>query len=192
MPGTRIALALLLAGGFASAQAIAPLKPVMDQGPSLGQVLDGQLNYLEKEFVPAAEAMPEAKYDFAPTAGEFKGVKTFAQEVRHVASANFMFAAGILGEKPPAELGGENGPEALKTKAEIVKYLKDSFAYTHKAFAAVRAGNATAAIPAPWGKGTTNRLSLATITLSHGMDHYGQMAVYLRLNGIIPPASRAQ
>jgi uncharacterized damage-inducible protein DinB len=189
MQPIRLALALLLVGSIASAQTPAP-KAVTDQAPAAGQVLERQLASLEREFVPAAEALDEARFGFAPTAGEFKGVKTFAEQVRHVASANFMFAAGIAGEKAPADLGGENGPEALKTKAEIIKYLKDSFAYAHRAFAGITDANATAPIPAPWGKGTTTRLSLATLTVAHGFDHYGQMAVYLRMNGIIPPASR--
>ena len=189
MQPTPIALALLLFGGLASAQTPAP-KAVANQAPSTGQVLDRQLTNLEHEFVPAAEALAEDKFGFAPTAGEFKGVKTFAEQVRHVASANYMFAAGIAGEKAPADLGGDNGPEALKTKAEIIKYLKDSFAYAHKAFAGITDANARAAIPTPWGKGTTTRLSLATLTVAHAFDHYGQMAVYLRMNGVIPPASR--
>ena len=190
MHPSRIALALLLAGGFVSAQSPAAPKAVADKAPTAGQVMDRQLANLESEFVPAAEAMPEATFNFAPASGEFKGVKTFAEQVRHVASANFMFSAGIAGEKAPADLGGENGPEALKTKADIIKYLKDSFAYSHKAFAGITDANATAAIPTPWGKGSTTRLSLASLTVAHAFDHYGQMAVYLRMNGIIPPASR--
>jgi uncharacterized damage-inducible protein DinB len=189
MHSTRLALALLLVGGIASAQTPAP-KAVTGQAPSAGQVLDRQLTNLEHEFVAAAEALAEDKFGFAPSGGEFKGVKTFAEQVRHVASANYMFAAGIAGEKAPADLGGDNGPEALKTRAEILKYLKDSFAYAHKAFAGITDANATAAIPTPWGKGTTSRLGLATLTVAHGFDHYGQMVVYLRMNGIIPPASR--
>ena len=189
MQPTRIALALLLVGGVVSAQTSAP-KTVADKALTAGQVMDRSLTNLEHEFVPAAEALGEDKFGFAPTGGEFKGVKTFAEQVRHVASANYMFAAGIAGEKAPADLGGDNGPETLKTKAEILKYLKDSFAYAHKAFAGITDANATAAIPTPWGKGTTSRLGLANLTVAHGFDHYGQMVVYLRMNGIIPPASR--
>jgi len=185
-----MALALLLVGSFAPAQTPAAPKAAADKAPTTSQVLERQLAGLEREFVPAAEAMPEAAFDFAPTTGEFKGVKTFAQQVRHVASANFMFAAGILGEKPPVDLGGENGPEALKTKAEVIKYLKDSFTFAHRAFGGITDANATASIPAPWGKGSTTRLYLASLTVAHAFDHYGQMAVYLRMNGIIPPASR--
>ena len=192
MHPTRIALALLFAVGLASSQTPPTPKAAVDIASAASQELDHQLAYLEREFVPAAEAMPEASYNFAPTNGEFKGVKTFAQQVRHVASANYFFAAAIAGEKAPAEIGGENGPETLKTKAEIIKYLKDSYAYSHKVFAGITDANATSSMPAPWGQGTTSRLGLATLTVSHAFDHYGQMVVYLRMNGIVPPASRKQ
>lgn len=188
MHPSRIALVLLLAVGIVSAKA--PTPKAAEKPATTSQVLDRSLSNLEREFVSAAEAMPEDTFNFAPTNGEFKGVKTFAAQVRHVASANFMFGAGILGEKPPMDLGGEDGPEALKSKADILKFLKESFAYAHKAFAGIKDSNATATIPTPWGKGTTSRLGLATLTVAHGFDHYGQMAVYLRSNGVIPPASR--
>ncbi|WLT32716.1 DinB family protein [Geothrix sp. PMB-07] len=190
MPFARLALAALLAGTLAHAQAPTPAAAAPAKALSAGEVLDRQLARLEREFVPAAEALDEAHYGFAPTAGEFKGVKTFARQVRHVASANFQFAAGILGEKAPVDLGGDDGPEALKTKAEIVTYLKASFAYAHKAFASLKAEALAEPIPSPWGSGTTTRLALAVHTVDHGYDHYGQLVVYLRLNGIIPPASR--
>src|ERR1035438_7157747 len=108
-----------------------------DEPKTISQILDGGVKGIESEFVPAAEAMPEDKYGFAPTAGEFKGVRTFAQQVKHVAAVNYMVAAAILGEKPPVELGGENGPDSIKSKADIVKFAKDSFAYAHKAVATI-------------------------------------------------------
>lgn len=194
MHALRIACALLLAGGLASAQAPAAPKAApkatVDKAPTVGQVMDRQLANLEREFVPLAEALPEDKFGFAPTAGEFKDVKTFARQASHIGAANYMFAAGILGEKPPLDLGGDDGPATLKTKAEIIQFLKDSFAYAHKAFAGITDANATASIPSPWGQGKATRLGLASLTVAHGFDHYGQMVVYLRMNGLIPPASR--
>jgi hypothetical protein len=76
---------------------------------TIAQVLDRGLTGVENEFVSAAGAMPEDKYSFAPTSGEFKGVRTFAQQVKHVAAVNYMVGAAILDEKPPVELGSENG-----------------------------------------------------------------------------------
>jgi DinB superfamily len=164
---------------------------------SISGVLNARLKGIESEFVSAADAMPEDKYSFAPTNGEFKGVRTFARQVRHVAATNWEVAAGVLGEKPPVDTKGpnDNGPEAIKTKADIMKYLKDSFAYVHKAVDQITPENAVAQINSPFdpsGKAKTTRLGMAVLLFGHGFDHYGQMVEYLRMNGIIPPASRGQ
>ena len=182
-------LALVLAFcSFGLAQA--KDEPKKDEPKTVTQILDGGVKVIESEFVPAAEAMPEDKYGFAPTNGEFKGVRTFAQQVKHVSAVNYLVAAAILGEKPPVELGGESGPDTIKTKADIVKFAKDSFAYAHKAVATVTAANATSEVASPFGQGKMTRMGLATVFGWHGFDHYGQMVEYLRMNGIIPPASR--
>jgi hypothetical protein len=159
--------------------------------PTIAQVLNRGVGGVEKEFVSAAEAMPEDKYSFAPTSGEFKGVRTFAEQAKHVATVNYMVGAAILGEKPPVELGGENGPDSVKSKADIVKFLKDSFAYAHKAVDSINESNLVSPIKSPFGEGTTTRLGMATIIVGHCFDHYGQIVEYLRMNGIVPPASRS-
>lgn len=161
-----------------------------DEQHSLTQIVDRALSGVEGEFVPAADAMPEDKYSYAPTNGEFKGVRTFEQQVKHVAAVNYMVGAAILGEKPPLELGSENGPNSVKTKADIMKFLKDSFAYMHKADATINAANATGLVQSPFGQGKSSRLGLATLIVGHCFDHYGQMVEYLRANGVVPPASR--
>jgi DinB superfamily len=163
-----------------------------DAPKTITQVLDGSVKTIESEFVPAAEAMPEDKYSFAPTNGEFKGVRTFAQQAKHVAAVNYMVAAAILQEKPPVELGGENGPDSIKSKADIVKFLKDSYIYAHKAVGSITADNFMGEVPSPFGQGKSTRVGLAGVFAWHGFDHYGQMAEYLRMNGIVPPASRGQ
>lgn len=193
MNKTPVLLNLLLACASAQAQApaAAAAKPAPASEPTPGKAVDGSFQLVEQQFVGAAEAMPEEKYGFAPKDGEFKGVKTFAEQVKHVAAVNYFLGATILGEKPPVEVGNpEVGPENLKTKGEIVTFLKNSFAYAHKAVGSVSAAKATTSIKFPFGEGNTTPLGLATILAFHGMDHYGQMAVYLRMNGIIPPASR--
>src|SRR5690242_12592133 len=144
----------------------------------------------EKEFTGAAEAMPEEKYSFAPTNGEFKGVRTFAEQVKHVAATNYIFGAAILNEKPPVDTGGENGPDSIKSKAEIMKFLKDSFAYLHKAVASINEKNQLDMVDLFGMK--LARGSVGTFSTAHPFDHYGQMVEYLRMNGIIPPASRPQ
>ena len=175
-----------------AAQTPAPKAPAPAAEPTVGVAMDGTYQWVPMQFIPAAEAMPEDKFDWAPTQGEFKGVKTFAQEVKHVAAVNYFFGAQILGEKPKVELANmEMGPAGLKTKAEIVQYLKDSFAYARKAIQGITAQNGSRAIKNPFGKGPDmTPIGLATLLAFHGMDHYGQMVEYLRMNGIVPPASR--
>ena len=163
-------------------------KPAENQ--TITQVLDRSISNVEGEFVPAADAMPEDKYQFAPSNGEFKGVRNFGQQVKHVAAVNYLVAASILGEKPPVDIGGENGPDSVKTKADALKFLKDSFAYAHKAVATVNEKNAVAPINSPFGEGKVTPLGMATLIVGHCFDHYGQMVEYLRMNGIVPPASR--
>lgn len=158
---------------------------------SVADVFNASLSNVEREFVSAAEAMPADKYSFAPTNGEFTGVRTFALQVRHVASANYEFASIILGEKNPVEMGSqENGSDTLKSKDDIVKYLKDSFAYLHKAMDSLTEQNLVTPIKSPWGKTPLTRLQVAILAASHPFDHYGQMVEYLRANSIVPPASR--
>lgn len=161
-----------------------------DEPRTAAQILNGSASNMEREFTSAAEAMPEDKWSFAPTSGEFKGVRTFAQQIKHVAAVNYMLGAALLQEKPPVDTGGESGPESLKTKADILKYLKESFDYTHKAIGTINESNLTGTVKSPFGEGTVSRLGLAVTVTSHGFDHYGQMVEYLRLNGIVPPASR--
>jgi len=161
-----------------------------DEKRSVSQILNGSVSNMEREFTSAAEAMPEDKFAFAPTNGEFKGVRTFGQQVKHVAAVNYELGAALLQEKPPVDTGDESGPESLKSKAEIVKYLKESFEYVHKAIGTINEGNLVGTVKSPFGEGSVSRLGLAMTVSSHGFDHYGQMVEYLRMNGIVPPASR--
>ena len=156
-----------------------------------GDALNAVLNIAKSEFVSAADAMPEDKYSFAPTTGDFKGVRTFAEQVKHVAAVNYIFGASILQEKPPVDTGEEKGPATVKSKAEIMKFLNDSFAYLHKALDSISDKNQLDQITV-FGEMKMARLSVGSFSAAHPMDHYGQMVVYLRMNGIVPPASRPQ
>jgi hypothetical protein len=154
------------------------------------QVLDSTVLNMEHEFVPAAEAMPEDKFGFAPSDGEFKGVRTYAQQIKHVAAVNYELGAALLEQKPPVDVGDESGPASMTSKADIIKYLNDSFEYVHKAIATINEKNFVNTVKSPFGEGSVSRLGLATSVAAHGFDHYGQMVEYLRMNGIVPPASR--
>jgi uncharacterized damage-inducible protein DinB len=143
-------------------------------------------------IVSAADAMPADKYGFAPTDGEFKGVRTFGQQVKHLAATNHILAAAALGEDPPTGAGDEMGPETVRTKAEILDYLNGSFEHLARVIAAI--GDKNAAVkssPISPLRGTeATRLALTVEAMIHAFDHYGQMVEYLRMNGVVPPASR--
>jgi len=161
-----------------------------DEHRTVSQVLDRTVTNMEHEFVPAAEAMPEDKFGFAPAGGEFKGVRTYGEQIKHVAAVNYIFGAAILGEKVPVDVGDESGPASVKSKAEILSYLKESMVYVHKAVQTINEKNLVEPVKSPFGEGSVTRLGLATSVSAHGFDHYGQMVEYLRMNGIVPPASR--
>jgi hypothetical protein len=185
---TRFLFVMTLAAGAATVfGADAP------EASGMGKVLDGQIRSAEREIVGLAEAMPAEKYAFRPTAGEFKNVRSFSQQMTHIAATLYGISAGALGEKNPSEMGNnENGPASIEGKAAAVKYLKDAFAYAHKAALAVTTANAMDLMPSPFGSGKTPRIDLVTTLTSHSFDHYGQAVVYARMNGIVPPASRGQ
>lgn len=181
------ALQALAAAAWASE---APAAQGLQVRPS-SQVVGDFVALCETLLVGAADAMPADKYSFAPTDGEFAGVRTFGQQVKHAAATNYIFGAAILGEPPPPDAGDELGPETVRTKPEIMKYLVGSFAYLRKAAAAIDPHNAIVkGSPISPLRGKTTRLGLAIETLAHAMDHYGQMVEYLRMNGVVPPASR--
>jgi uncharacterized damage-inducible protein DinB len=181
-----LALCLLTLAAVSMAQD----KKGKEERRTVTQVLDSTVSNMEHEFVPAAEAMPEDKFGFVPTNGEFKSARTYGEQIKHVAAVNYIFGAAILGEKVPVDVGEESGPAALKTKDEIIKYLKDSFVYVHKAVQTVNDKNMVELVKSPFGEGKVTRLGLAVSVSAHGFDHYGQMVEYLRMNSIIPPASR--
>ena len=159
-----------------------------DEHRTVTQVLDQSVSNAEHEFVPAAAAMPEDKFGFAPTSGEFKGVRTFAEQIKHVAAVNYLYGAAILTEKPPVDV--RDGPASIKTKAEIISYLKDSFAYVHKSIQTINERNLVEPVKSPYGEGSVTRLGVAMSVGAHCSDHYGQMIEYLRMNGVVPPGSR--
>jgi|SRR5579872_2638534 len=184
-----LAMVLCLAVGTltpASSHAQAQQAPA----PSVASIVESQIKTIENDIVPAAEAMPEDKFNFVPSnldikGSDYKGVRSFADQVKHVAGANFFFWSALTGEKPPMD---RKALEALKSKAEIVKLLKDSYALGHRAAASLTMENIMEQVP--FGQGKQSRLYLATFAVAHGFDHYGQLVEYLRMNGIVPPASQ--
>ena len=159
----------------------------------IAQIHDADVQRVEREVLGLAQAMPADKYDFAPTNGTFTGIRTFGLQVRHIATYFYLISASILQEKPPVDTGAtDNGPDSLKTKDQIIEYFKGAIAYAHKAVATLTQKNELDSVPSPFGRGTMLRVEAAGILGWHSYDHYGQMVVYARMNGVIPPASRQQ
>ena len=160
---------------------------------TVGRLYDAQVKNTEDEVVGLAEAMPASKYDFKPSAslGDFAKVRTFAEQIKHIAAVNYLVAAAALSEKPPVDLGkGESGPDDVKGKAAVVKFLKDSYAYAHKAARSLTDANQLDLVKGPFGDQPAARAGLLNVAIWHSFDHYGQIVVYARMNGVVPPASR--
>ena len=186
-------VAALGQGAKSAAAASAPQAPPSQPPPTIASIVDREISTIEKQVVEAAEAMPEDKFNFSPESlnipgGEYKGVRTFAVQVKHVATSNYFIWSPLTGDKVPEGLKDGNGPENLKTKANIIRFLKDSFALGHQAAATLTTENM---LQAP-EHSKSPRLYLATFAVAHAYDHYGQMVEYLRMNGIVPPASRGK
>jgi uncharacterized damage-inducible protein DinB len=159
--------------------------------PTIASVVDREISSVEQRILDVAEAMPEDKFSFSPEGlnirgSDYKGVRSFAVQLKHVAASNYFIWSHLTGDKLPEDLNDGNGPEGLKTKAGIIVFLKQSFALGHKAAARLTADNL---LQVPEGSKST-RLDLAEFGVAHAYDHYGQMVEYLRMNGIVPPASR--
>jgi len=148
---------------------------------------DKAIGNIEHEWVSLAEAMPADKWNFAPTQGEFKGVRTFGEQVKHVAMANTLFFSLATGQKPSQD--DMKAAQAVTDRDQIIAMLKKSYQLGHQAAQSTNAQNAFDAIDAPFGLGTMPRSGLIGLAVAHGFDHYGQSVVYARMNGIVPPAT---
>jgi hypothetical protein len=187
-PATILLIALGCASGaFAQAPA-APAPPASE-----GAAIDREITLVERQIVAAVEAMPEAKFNFSPESldikgANFKGVYTFSGLVKHLAAANYFLWGGAGGDKVPPTITGIKGPETMTSRTEIIQLLKDSFASGHHAAAALTPENSLDLVPGPRGNKVPRVFGL-TFAIVHAFDEYGQMEEYLRMNGIVPPAS---
>jgi hypothetical protein len=161
--------------------------------PTITSIVDREISTIEKQIVEAAEAMPEDKFNFSPESlnipgSDYKGVRTLAVQVKHIASSNYFIWSPLTGDKVPESIKDGNGPADLRTRAEILKFLKDSFALGHRAAATLTTENMLQTAE----NSKSYRLHLAEFGVAHASDHYGQLVEYLRMNGIVPPASRGK
>jgi uncharacterized damage-inducible protein DinB len=155
---------------------------------TIADSVGGALKHTQARFVEIAEAMPESKYSFIPTAGNFKDARSFAEQLKHVACANAAFFNEIEGKTPPAHCE-RGGPSPATTKAELLKYLHESFDYGNRVLVTVNAQNALDRVEGGYAAPNT-KLGVAVAAVWHVTDHYGQLVEYLRMNGIVPPSTR--
>jgi uncharacterized damage-inducible protein DinB len=165
---------LLISPAVSSAQS----KPQESPAQVYAKLFTGQA----KEVISAAEAMPADKYNFRPNKGTFEGVRTFAQQVTHIAGSQYYYF-GNFGVKGGVD---SDAIDKLTNKDDIVKALKDSYDFAQQAIATITAENAFT----DFGEHKSTRAGITAGALAHTNDHYGQMVIYLRMNGIVPPASR--
>jgi hypothetical protein len=142
----------------------------------------------ERDFAALADEMPAEKWNFKPIHGAFKNVRTFGEMVKHVACANEGFAKEMRGAAPP-EGCEKGGPNPAKTKAEVMKYLHDSFAMLDEEINVTSDKNEMQPVDGPYG-GPNTRIGIEVLAVWHVADHYGQLVEYARMNRIVPPASR--
>lgn len=195
---STIAVCLLAVNIAADAQEKKePTAAELSKNETPGKAMMRTFEFQEYGFRSAAEAMPAETWDYRPAAGMFKNekpefgpseVRTFAEQVKHVACANFAFAAELNGTKPP-DACDKGGPSPARTRAELLTYLRDSFAAIKKPLSEITVKNMYHPIEGPYA-GPNTRLGLAGVCIWHVADHYGQLIIYLRENGIVPPASR--
>jgi hypothetical protein len=166
----------------------AALTPATFGADSVAQIYDQQIRALDHDILPLAEAMPADKYDFVPKAGAFQGVRTFAEQTRHLATVIYMLSGAVLEEKPPVDIGkDDNGPSNVRTKAQLVEYLRGALAFAHKAVGTLTEKNEMDDVSV-FGE-RMKKLAAASEITWHSFDHFGQMVVYARMNGVIPPSS---
>jgi hypothetical protein len=183
-----IASLALALGSNAFAQPPAAAPPA-----SVGAAIDREISMAERTLIGAVEAMPEAKFNFTPESldikgSAFKGVYTFAGLAKHLAAANYFLWGGAGGDPVPASITGVKGPEGMTSRTEIIALLKASFASGHHAAAALTPENSLDLVSGPGGQKVPRVFGL-TFGIAHAYDEYGQMVEYLRMCGIVPPAS---
>ena len=177
MPRTTLAISVLILSVAAAASAQTPT------APGAAETTLRAWNEAYASVIQMAEDFPEEKYDYKPT----PEVRSFAEQLLHVTGTPYFFISVCTGQK-----SGE-GPfarEKFKTKAEVVAALKKA-AEAGAAFIREQ-GDAGLAKPAklPWESETRNALWVWNVGARHASEHYGQLVVYYRLNGLVPPASR--
>ena len=164
-----------------------PVRAQPDIPQSIADSVGFALRLAEGQLLSVAEAMPESKYGFIPTNGNFADARSFGEQLKHVACTQFAYFNEIEGKTPP-EGCERGGPSKASTKSELVQYLRDSFDYGNTVLAGLDAKNALLRVEGRYAA-PNSRLGVISAAIWHVSDHYGQLVEYLRMNGIVPPAT---
>ena len=161
-------------------QSQAEIAPILEAARYLYEIVKG-------DVIAAAEVMPESGYSVKV----HPDVRSFGQQVAHIADANYLFASSCLGEPNPFPGVTPVEPGILErskvTKRDILTTLKSSFAYCDGAFNS--ASDTTLAETAPFREETATKAFLLNLAFLHTAEHYGAMTLYLRSQGIVPPST---
>jgi uncharacterized damage-inducible protein DinB len=160
--------------------ALAALRPAAQSNAIQGDLLKDWTG-MKETLAKVADAMPEDKYGFKPTPAQ----RSFGEQLMHVAQANVMFVK-FLGGKAAAPAIDKNAT----SKAAIMKALADSFDYGAAVIKEQTDASLAETVAGPPFLGKATRARLVWVAVGHAWDEYGAMTVYLRLNNIVPPASR--
>ena len=183
-----IALSALGTSGTPQKSATKEAAQPDDIPKTIAESISGTLQFAVGNFIGLVEAMPEEKYSYIPKVGKVDGVRSFGEQVKHVACASFAFFNEFEGKKPPDDCE-KGGQDPAKTKAELIKYLKDSFDYSNHVLATLTAKNALDRVEGRYA-GPNTKLGISVVAVWHTTDHYGQLVEYLRMNGIVPPMTQ--
>jgi uncharacterized damage-inducible protein DinB len=151
---------------------------------SPSQVVLESWNDIGRKLIAMAEDFPEDKYDFKPTPAQ----RSFAEQLLHASGANYFFTNLCLGQKPPAEEDPKR--DQYKTKADVVSFVKKSFADGAAAIKAKGDKGMTDLVVDPDSNQQVRVSDMAYAFIEHSGEHYGQLAVYYRVAGLVPPESR--
>jgi uncharacterized damage-inducible protein DinB len=159
-------------------------KDAMKPAPSPSAAVLESWNDIGRKLIAMAEDFPEDKYDYKPNPAE----RTFAEQLLHAANANYYFTNPAMGKKPPTEEDPKR--EQYKTKADIVAFVKKTFADGAAAIQAKGDRGLSSLVTMPESNSRARLSDLAYGLIEHSGEHYGQLVVYYRTAGLVPPESR--
>lgn len=172
-------IVLLLPAAVVVAQEDTATKPAEPPARAITAHSEFRFGVMEKILLRAAELMPEEQYDFKPT----DEVRTFGQILGHVADSQYYFCSSVLGEESPSP----RVEETKTRKADLLTALQGAFAYCARGYEGLN--DASGGHTVQLSSGGTPKLSVLDIDQVHTIEHYGNLIVYLRMNGIVPPTS---